>query len=70
MKKIISTAFLGLALFMVSCDTCTTCQYQTRDGEEMTEEFCGNKSETEEFKSEIENTAIENRSKYSCQQNH
>jgi hypothetical protein len=70
MGKSLSTVVIGLALFMASCDTCTTCTYETRDGEEITEDECGNSKETDKFISEIQDSANVNRSKFSCSENH
>lgn len=70
MRKLLNIAVIGLALFMVSCDTCTTCTYETRNNEEITEDFCGNSNETEEFILEIEDSANFNRSKFTCSENH
>jgi hypothetical protein len=70
MGKSLSTVVIGLALFMASCDTCTTCTYETRDNEEITEDFCGNSKQTGEFISEIEDSANFNRSKYTCSENY
>ncbi len=70
MGKLLSTVVIGLALFMASCDTCTTCTYETKDSEEITEDFCGNSNDTEEFISEIEDSANFNRSKFACSENH
>jgi NADH:ubiquinone oxidoreductase subunit F (NADH-binding) len=70
MGKVLSTVVIGLSLFMASCDTCTTCTYETKDNEEITEDFCGNSKDTEEFISTIEDSANFNRTKFTCSENH
>lgn len=69
MKKLISTLFLGITVTLVSCDTCTTCNYKTKDGKDIQEDFCGNSDETADFQKSIEDSAILHRSKYNCEEN-
>lgn len=70
MKVFISTAILGITLFTTSCSSCTTCTYETRSGEELTEEFCGKSEDVVNFKGEIEDKAIQNSSTYECIDSH
>lgn len=69
MKKLISTLFLGTTMTLVSCDTCSTCTYKTKDGIDIQEDFCGNSEETADFQKEIEDSAVQHRSKYYCEEN-
>jgi len=66
MKNLFSIVAFFVSLFVVSCNTCTTCTYETKDGEELTEEVCGNADESEDFRKEIEDSAYVNRSKFDC----
>ena len=47
-----------------------TCSYMEYQGEEITEEQCGNGEEIEAFSKEIERKSEENRSAFNCIENH
>lgn len=70
MKILISITILGITLFTSSCSTCTTCTYDTKDGEEISEEYCGKSEDVTNFKGEMEEEAIKNRSTYNCIDSH
>lgn len=69
MKNLLSVMILAGSLFVVSCNTCTTCTYETKSGDEITEEVCGNSKETEAFRTEVQDSAYLHRSKFDCIEN-
>lgn len=70
MKTLLTVVVLAASLFVISCNTCTTCTYETKSGEEITEEVCGNSTKTKEFRKEIEDAAYINRSKFDCNEDY
>ena len=47
-----------------------TCTYQEYQGDEITEETCGNRDEIEAFSKDIEKEAEDNRTEFNCIENH
>lgn len=70
MKILSLFALLAITISLSSCDRCMTCSYMEYQGEEITEEQCGNGEEIEAFSKEIERKSEENRSAFNCIENH
>lgn len=71
MKKLAYVLLLFIGLTNVSCETCLTCTYQDfNTDEDITEEVCGNKDETNAFVKEYEDSAVSHRSEFQCIENY
>ncbi len=71
MKKLVYVLLVFAGGITTSCETCMTCKFQTRAGDEVvSEEICGNRDETNALVKEYEDSAIVHRSVYECQEDY